>query len=63
LKRKKAIPEESKKPKRIQPGFKIDEGLWYRLKRLALDKRRTSTELMEEAVKEYLERHGKDNVV
>lgn len=56
MKRKKAMSEESKEPKRIQPGFKIDEDLWYELKRLALDKRQAATKLMEEAIKEYLKR-------
>ncbi len=54
--RKKAEPKKPK-PIRRQLGILFSEGLWIRLRMLALEQRRTGTELMEEAVREYLEKH------
>ncbi len=53
--RKKAEPKEPKE--RRQLGILFSEPLWIRLRKLALDKKKTGTELMEEAVKEYLKNH------
>lgn len=48
-------------PKRRQLGIKFNEGLWIRLRTVALRKRRTGTELMEEAVREYLRKHENED--
>lgn len=48
------------KPKRKQLGILFNEDLWFELRALALKKRRTGTHLMEQAVREYLERHDGD---
>ena len=44
--------------KRKQIGVKIDAGLWINMKKLALDQGRTSGELLEDALRLYLEKHG-----
>lgn len=48
---------ELKAVKYVQPGFKLEEDVWYKVKALALKQRRKAGELMREAVKEYLQRH------
>ena len=50
--------EETKKPKRRQLGILFNEDLWYELRKLALSKRQSGTRLMEQAVREFLERQG-----
>jgi predicted transcriptional regulator len=52
--------EEPKKPRRKQPGIKINNDLWIGVKVLAAKKERTATELVEQAIREFLQRHGKD---
>lgn len=57
--RKKASKEPKEpKPKRRQLGILFSDRLWTELRIMALRKKKTATELIEEAVKEYLERHG-----
>jgi len=46
------------RPKRRQLGIHFDDALWFELRGLALRKRRTGTELLEEAAREYIKRHG-----
>lgn len=46
---------EGYKPKQI--GVKIDPALWKELRLLALKQDRTATELLEEAMKEYIKKH------
>jgi len=42
---------------RKQIGVKLDMDLWRELRILALEEDRTAGELLEEAMREYLERH------
>jgi len=51
---------EGYKPKQI--GVKIDPALWKELRMVALEQDRTATELLEEAIREYIDRH-RDNPV
>ncbi len=47
--------KESKEGKQI--GAKIDADLWWSLRTLAFQKGTTATKLLNEAMREYLERH------
>ncbi len=55
-------PEEKKGPKTTkttkQLGVQVDVGLWKRFRKLALDEDVTATELLREAMEEYLLKHG-----
>lgn len=57
---KRTRPKEEKKTKQL--GIQIDVERWRRFRMLAIKQDRTATELMEEAMAEYLERHGRDVV-
>lgn len=48
----------SSEPKRVNRGYKLREDLIKRCKRLALDEERNLYEIMEDALEEYLDRHG-----
>lgn len=50
--------QEQEKPKFLQPGFTVQEDVWFRMKELALQQRRKVGELMREVMADYLERHG-----
>ena len=52
-------PIKSKKAKadRRQIGVKLDSDLWRQVRILALEQDRTAGELLEEAMREYLERN------
>jgi len=56
--RKKSEEEKALKPKKKQLGIHFDEALWFELRGLALRQRRTGTQVLEEAAREYLKRHG-----
>jgi len=40
-----------------QIGVKINSDLWRELRKAALDQDRTATELLEEAIQDYIEKH------
>ena len=50
-------PRAKERPGRRQIGVKLDMDLWRELRILALEEDRTAGELLEEAMREYLERH------
>ena len=47
-----------KEIERKQIGVKIDTALWTQLKILALKQGKDGFEVLEEAIREYVERHG-----
>ncbi len=51
------------KPKVKQLGIKVDVDLWRRFRTLAFQQDRTATELLEEAMREYLERHHGGDII
>ena len=51
--------ERKKQPERKQIGVKIDSELWLQIKVLALKQGRTGGELLEEAMRAYLEKKAK----
>ena len=58
--RRRTTPKEPK-PERRQIGCKLNSALWTQVKILALQQGRTAGELLEEAMQQYLERHGKED--
>jgi len=48
-----------KQPERKQIGVKIDSELWTQMKITALEEGRTAGELLEEAIRLYLEKYDK----
>ena len=49
-----------KQPERKQIGVKIDSELWMQIKILALKQGRTAGELLQDAMRLYLEKHDKN---
>jgi predicted transcriptional regulator len=54
---KKKGPEEKERRARKQIGVKLDVDLWREIRVLAVETDRTAGELLEEAMREHLERH------
>jgi predicted transcriptional regulator len=50
---------EKRKPDRRQIGVKLNSDLWREMRVLALQRDRTAGELLEEAMREYLEKQRK----
>ena len=50
-------PEGKKESARKQIGVKLDVDLWHEIKVLAVVTHRTAGALLEEALREYLEKH------
>ena len=48
-----------KEPDRKQIGVKVNSALWLEMKLLALKQGVTGGELLEEAIRVYLDNHGK----
>jgi hypothetical protein len=59
VKRKKTPEEEAKLAsfKRVHIGVSIDENLWLRLRALALIEKKDTGKIIDEAFKEYLDKH------
>ena len=51
--------QRKKQPERKQIGVKLDSALWTQMKILALKQGRTGGELLEDAIRLYLEKHDK----
>ena len=58
--RKRKLKEEELPKTTKQLGVQVDVGLWKRFRKLALDKDVTATELLREAMEEYLLKHGSE---
>ena len=52
--------ESMDKSRRIQPGARVDPDLWLEFRQLALTQKRSASDLLEEAMREYLERTKKE---
>jgi hypothetical protein len=50
------IVERTEWPRR-QIGIRLDMGLWRSIKMIALEQDRTATEVLEDAMREYIDRH------
>ena len=42
----------------VRPGFQLEKGVWFTVRKLALEQRRDSGYLMREAINDYLRKHG-----
>lgn len=47
--------------RRIQPGARVDPDLWMEFRKLALNMNRSASDLVEEAMRDYLERIKKED--
>ena len=53
--------KEQKQPKTTkQLGVQVDIELWKQFRKLALDREVTASDLLKEAMAEFISRHGKD---
>jgi predicted transcriptional regulator len=57
---RRTAPPTTETVERRQIGVRIDTAVWTQLKILALKQRKDAFEVLEQAIKEYLERHGGD---
>ncbi len=58
---RKKKPKEEKEPKTTkQLGVQVDRDQWRRFRTLAFQKGVTATDMLREAMEEYVERHGGD---
>lgn len=56
--RKKAVSQQKEIGKRLNIGASVDEYLWRRLRALSIKEGKLSGQLLDEAIKIYLERKG-----
>jgi len=56
--RKRGEPKEEKTTKQL--GVQVDKDQWRRFRTFAMSQGRTATDLLKDAIEEYLERHKGD---